>query len=510
MKIWTILLIIISSCTGFLDQRSRVLWRDRSCEHKNFFHSKNKLPHFISMSDKDDSPPPRVRKIWNQESNVSPYPNTNGGNYGSMSVDLTKISILEPDYAYYSFHRNVIPDYFINSLKAREVTVPEVNQQFQPTSDDIHVISTNSFAKGYVGCIFQLETAIFRLEKIYLITFLEFLNQLSKDNPNYLPVIEDYLSKRFDREQIEDWVGLPFREVLLETYLSFINPYDEYQLDLYEKKFFLLFEKIVEDNLPLIMPMIPQFVSFAQELIADQITITIMTNLPRYIAMKLLIMSGLSRFLEGKLPIEHLITPTRDVFTIDFRKHPAIKSITTSSSPLSRHQNHQLRDLKDKSMFNYLYNPQYGPHYQSKQYAYACAIMRKHTGLTLVFDRNYQHITLCKKLGMACIGLKGAEGSDKQVPGRSESNSALFSWKLRGSDLQINDYSEITIDKIYQLMKRYVKWINGPTLQRQEAPVASVKSPPSSRQRSLLPYRNEVSPAMLTELERLENRKKQV
>lgn len=402
-----------------------------------------------------------------------PHPKSTSG---SMAVDLAQVNFGEPDYSSYSFHRSLLPSYFIESLEAGEVTMPEVNQQFQPINDDIIVITTNNRAKGYVGCIFQLETSILCIERFYLKAFQLFLEELSEELQQNDKDEKDqniYIN-RFNEEMILDTIGLPFRQVLIESYLPNIDINNENQLNLLEKKFYLIFEKLIDyykDDITTI----PYFTSLIDLLQDEENTIVIMTNLPRYIAMKLLMYSSLSRFFEGRIPIYHFLPPKRDVFAIDFRPYLIEqKRREISSGYESEMSAAERRDERDRALFHHIHDPQYGDSYQSKQYALACGIMRKHSGLTMVFDRNSQNINVAKKLGMACIGLREVEDiSIEGLSNRRNESYNSFRLKLRGTDLQIGDYSELTIERIYGIMKRYVKWINGPALQRKE----TVKKP---------------------------------
>jgi hypothetical protein len=140
--------------------------------------------------------------------------------------------------------------------------------------------------------------------------------------------------------------------------------------------------------------------------------LVIMTNLPRYIAQRLLgISSFATLFEELNLPISHLITPRVDVFDINMNANfleqaqSIPESLILNEASLSTSELFRLKQEQAQLQSYTLAN--FGPIYQTRQFATAVALLARPSYLTVVIDRNERNLMLAKKQDFMTAAITG-------------------------------------------------------------------------------------------------------
>jgi FMN phosphatase YigB (HAD superfamily) len=284
-----------------------------------------------------------------------------------------------------------------------QIDMQEIDSIFVPSDDDLEVMS-RSFSKGFVGCIFSLESSILNLEELFLQSLDHFLFEISE-------------SSRIDQSKFEifstpeNYLGKTFQSTLTSLSLKSVDYWNPIQCNLLEKRFFLILEDLLRHN-PSLVKLDPSFLSFFKQLLHDENKISIITNFPRSIATFLLSHASLLPICEKSVPEKCFITPKNDVFCYDFSKLISSSEekpqITDSSSlfqvlfkETKRFDRSQFKSLQESSSSSSSSLSELN--YQEILYAKACGMMQKYSSLSFLFDSNPQNIAIAKELGLNVI-----------------------------------------------------------------------------------------------------------
>jgi len=231
---------------------------------------------------------------------------------------------------------------------------------------------------------------------------------------------------------IRDLLGSTFKDYSIALGLNIPAEY----LIKYELRFYAIFEKVL-DRIPHL-----QATSGCRELLStiinDNNDITVVTSLPRSLALKVLAKSGLSNTFETRVNPDRLLCHNID--DIIQLVQPSLSSLpedsSFSSSSSSSPSSTLTTDTTDIQNELSAYSSNYGDKYLKQRIHRSCAIMKKPTVLTVCIDGNRRHIVAAKRTGLSCIALQGFS-----------SNAQL----LRAADIVTPSLDTLAIKDIYKV-----------------------------------------------------------
>lgn len=277
-----------------------------------------------------------------------------------------------------------------NSLSERirkgSITAYEINRMFKITRPQLDNIERSS-STGFTGVLIGLESCMVDLTSAFGYSYSILSGDLNQPTPN--PVI------------IRDLLGSTFKDYSIALGLN-IPP--EYMIK-YEMRFYAIFEKVLE-RIPHLQP-----TSGCRELLStiinDNNDITVVTSLPRSLALKVLAKSGLSNTFETRVNpdrllchnIDDIIQLIQSPLTSDYPSTATIEvarasTDTTTTAAATAAAN----DIQNEMS---AYSSNYGDKYLKQRIHRSCAIMKKPTVLTVCIDGNRRQIVAAKRTGDA-------------------------------------------------------------------------------------------------------------
>lgn len=190
---------------------------------------------------------------------------------------------------------------------------------------------------------------------------------------------------------VRDLLGSTFRDYSLALGLTIPS---EYMIK-YELRFYAIFEKIL-DRLPQLQP-----TSGCRELLT-----TVVTSLPRALALKVLVKAGLSSTFETRVNPDRLLCHNIDEI-VDLLQLASSAS-SSSPSPVSSTtiaSSTSISEITDAGILNELsmYSSNFGDKYIKQRINRGLAIMKKHPALTACIDGNRRQIVAAKRAGADMI-----------------------------------------------------------------------------------------------------------
>ena len=310
--------------------------------------------------------------------------------------------------------------YVSPSLEARiqlgTATIGDLDRAFGLNEKDYDYLDRSS-SKGYVGTILCLDTALLDMEMVIAYSYSLLATELDQTIPK--------------PQEIRDILGLTFPEAILS--LGWNIPLNNIKLLLQlEEKFHQIVSKVIDN--PSISIKIKQGVSiFIDTLLNDKNELSVMTVLPRELAVKALRKSGLGSMLEGRVNPDNLITP-----------YPEKQSKQNQQSIQQQEQSNYQQQLLEKSS-----------HDQGWHVVRCCALMRTPSVLSVYIGGNRRKMQEAKKKGLSVVGIKGL---------------SLDPQALRACDKSIDGLQKLKLTDLYDLIKRAVKNSQGPGLQTESIP----------------------------------------
>jgi len=275
-----------------------------------------------------------------------------------------------------------------NSLSERirkgSITAYEINRMFKITRPQLDNIERSS-STGFTGVLIGLESCMVDLTSAFGYSYSILSGDLNQPTPN--PVI------------IRDLLGSTFKDYSIALGLN-IPP--EYMIK-YEMRFYAIFEKVLE-RIPHLQP-----TSGCRELLStiinDNNDITVVTSLPRSLALKVLAKSGLSSTFETRVNpdrllchnIDDIIQLIQSPLTSDSPSTATIE-VARASTDTTITATAAANDIQNEMS---AYSSNYGDKYLKQRIHRSCAIMKKPTVLTVCIDGNRRQIVAAKRTGDA-------------------------------------------------------------------------------------------------------------
>lgn len=282
-----------------------------------------------------------------------------------------------------------------NSLSERirkgSITAYEINRMFKITRPQLDNIERSS-STGFTGVLIGLESCMVDLTSAFGYSYSILSGDLNQPTPN--PVI------------IRDLLGSTFKDYSIALGLN-IPP--EYMIK-YEMRFYTIFEKVLE-RIPHLQP-----TSGCRELLStiinDNNDITVVTSLPRSLALKVLAKSGLSNTFETRVNPDRLLCHNIDDIIQLIRSPLTSETSTATTEVAAASASSSLimtdttttataADANDIQNEMSAYSSNYGDKYLKQRIHRSCAIMKKATVLTVCIDGNRRQIVAAKRTGDA-------------------------------------------------------------------------------------------------------------
>ena len=310
--------------------------------------------------------------------------------------------------------------YISPSLEARitlgTATIADIDRAFGINEKDYEYLNRPN-TKGYVGTILCLDTALLDMELVIAYSYSLLASELGQSPPK--------------PQEIRDVLGSTFYEAMLS--LGWTIPLSNIKfVSQLEQKFNEIVSKVI-DNPTINIKIKPGVSMFIDSLLNDENDLSVITVLPRELAVKALRKSGLGSMLEGRVNPDNLITP-----------YPDKQTPQNQQSPQQKHIDYQKQQLLEKA-----------GHDQGWHIVRCCALMRTPSVLSVYIGGNRRKMQESKKKGLSVIGIKGL---------------SLDPQALRASDKSIDGLNKLKLDDLYDLIKRALKNSQGPGLQTESIP----------------------------------------
>ena len=298
-----------------------------------------------------------------------------------------------------------------NSLSERirkgSITAYEINRMFKITRTQLDNIERSS-STGFTGVMIGLESCMVDLTSAFGYSYSILAGDLNQPTPD--PII------------IRDLLGSTFKDYSIALGLN-IPP--EYMIK-YEMRFYAIFEKVLER-----IPHLPPTTGCRELLstiINDNNDITVVTSLPRSLALKVLAKSGLSNTFETRVNPDRLLCHNIDDI-IQLIQSPSLAvaaavdsstssstttvaaastsssssstliatdTATTTTTTIASPSSAAANDIQNEVS---AYSSNYGDKYLKQRIHRSCAIMKKPTVLTVCIDGNRRQIVAAKRTG---------------------------------------------------------------------------------------------------------------
>ena len=235
-------------------------------------------------------------------------------------------------------------------MELGKISISELNRVFEPTKQELSYIATTS-ASGFVGIIFSLEGVLVDFSEIYIDAFSTLAKELGYPVPRVEKVLDIIGCNAKESFRSLQW-NVPCTK-LSEVRNSFLEIFAE-----------VLNKKSVKAQ--------PGAVDALLAAIRNQDEICIMTALPRELAIRSLVMTGLSSVLQGRVDPSRLI-------------YPLSAEVSSSGNDINEQQASRSSTLMR-----------------------CCCVLRKPSCLVAVVDANPRTVIEAKRMGLAVFMLRGA------------------------------------------------------------------------------------------------------
>lgn len=302
-------------------------------------------------------------------------------------------------------------DTFYKRAIEGKVSARELDRLFMPDKNEYQRVSRLS-TKGFAGIVFCLDTVLIDMADVYFQAYNDIANQLGYNG--------------IDEKAMLDCIGLPFRDVLTTLRWKL----EKEDIPAFEYHFFTAVDNIINTTEVLAQE---SAVALLDKVISDGNEVSIITHLPRDLAIKLLTKTGLKMYLEGRVESDRLITAP-DMQTL--RKNLDSGAYRTVVS-----------EYDDYDVF---FKPISGDRYRGMQLLTACSLMQKAPVMALSIERNRQNVLSARRAGLNCIALRGY------------SSSSAY---LRSANRIMDDCSQVKVDDIHAIVRKTLEGAMGPAMQ---------------------------------------------
>jgi hypothetical protein len=210
------------------------------------------------------------------------------------------------------------------------------------------------------------------------------------------------------------------------------------KLALYEARFYHIMHRYM-DAFP--VPPVPGAAALLNALLIDKNAVTVMTSLPRHLAVKALRKASLSPLFEGRVDPEHLITPLH--LPPDLGEHPQITPITAIVHQATHPTPHPHAIVRDGATL-----------------LRCCGVMRKPAILTTLISGNRRTVLSSKRLGLTTVALQGYTSAVHEL---------RMADKVLPPGVSLTPLVTNGCKDIYSLTLRALKQSQGPAIQTAEA-----------------------------------------
>jgi len=309
-----------------------------------------------------------------------------------------------------------IPPGLQQRLEEGRLLPRDIDQIFAVDRKDVDYI--NSFGStGYIGTIFSLDTALVDLLEVFFYSY----NVLGKELNQKPPSVSE----------IKDVIGSSLKDSI--STLGWDIPIKI--IPAIQPNYFAIIERILEITPVKVNPGVVELIL---NMLIEGNQVSVVTSLPRSIALKILKSTQLSEIFQGRVSPENLVTLDDYSYFIENYK---------SAAPITCEKWQLLRCM---------------------------SYMRKPSALTIYMDGNRRNLLEAKRMGLSAVALKGLS-RDPQA--------------LRTGDkvLNMNEIDTLKVLDFYNIVRRALAMQDGPAVQKETAALI----PPSR------PVRNKIqAPAL--------------
>eukprot|EP00596_Hydrurales_sp_CCMP1899_P008735 CAMPEP_0119036264 /NCGR_PEP_ID=MMETSP1177-20130426/3851_1 /TAXON_ID=2985 /ORGANISM="Ochromonas sp, Strain CCMP1899" /LENGTH=348 /DNA_ID=CAMNT_0006995843 /DNA_START=254 /DNA_END=1300 /DNA_ORIENTATION=- len=311
-------------------------------------------------------------------------------------------------------------------LRRGLLTSADLDRMFSLSEGEVEIIERKD-SSGFMGVIFDMDTAVMDLFKVFEYSYSTLARDLQQPQPT--------------SNQIKDVIGSSLRKGIIT--LGWDVPLAG--IGRFEQRFYEIMDRYL-DALPI--RSCPGVAILIDEIIREGNKITLMTALPRPLAIKALKKANLSPLFEGRIDPDMLLTPVHLA---------AFKVPTTGTTPENRVPNIPKTDNeRNSSMSVSLLPDREELGFDGALLVKCCGLMRKPAVVSILITGNRRSALSAKRMGLAVIGLSGY---------------AQASNELRAADKIVTGYDKVTLKDMYGASKRSLKNAKGP---EQQTEIASV------------------------------------
>lgn len=239
---------------------------------------------------------------------------------------------------------NFMPPIIKEKLEKGLLTPRELDKQFKLSQSDIESILKIS-STGFAGVVYSLDTALADLKQLFGYSYALLAGEIDQPTPH--------------PRKVYDTMGSSFKT----TVTAFGWNLDLQNLDNYESRYFGIMDKLIE-KLPI--QAVPGAATSVSNLLLERNQLSVVTSLPRPLAIKVMRKTQLGMLFEGRVPPDNLVC------------RPDLTSAAASVES-----------------------------YSGQQIIQCCGYMRCPTVLSVYVDGNARNMLRAKRDGLGVIGLQG-------------------------------------------------------------------------------------------------------
>lgn len=288
-------------------------------------------------------------------------------------------------------YKKFISPYIEKKLKDGTCAIVDLDRAFSPSKQEKEYIMRRN-SMGFTGVIFSLEGVLVDAYEVYGIT----LSSLARENNYKSPASENVL----------DVIGCNFHDIVLGLGWTLPNDILAAEIQFYEMFDFFLQKYSMRTKFGAL--------NVLGELLQNTDQVSIITALPREVAVKALVMSGISTVLRGGN-----VDPSRLIYPDD----PTVP--------------------KRSSTFGNSYR---------EALIRSCDSLRRPSYLTTLVDGNRRTMREAKTLGLNVIGLRG---------------NSIRPGAMRTADRVLSSLDSFRIKDHYEIARRSLAQQDGPMMQAQ-------------------------------------------
>lgn len=330
-----------------------------------------------------------------------------------------------------------IPPLLEERLQRGQLTPQDLERMFGLTETDIDVIQRPA-TKGYAGVVFDLDTALVDLTTVLGYSLAALGGEMDQPTPHPLDVRDTAGNSMKDTVLALQWgvdvTGPAFARC--------------------EERFYTILHKFM-DALP--VTAVPGAAALLDAVVQDGNAVTVITSLPRGLAIKALQKAQLSRVLEGRVSPDHLVCPLHLPPTLGAGP-PLPPTSPSSPSPAPSSSYGGGPTTASGGVFAR----------DGALLLKCCGLMRKPAVLTTVVSGNKRTVLSAKRLGLNAVALPGLT---KAVHELRASDKVLNVPNSLVPLLGPRDRDRGECKELYTLTLRAIKASQGPELQTAAAAV---------------------------------------